>query len=570
MPREARKRISRETLDVYAPLASRMGIYWLESELQDLSFGYLDLETYGWIRALREETLSRSQDLVEDTIAKINKRLQEINIEATVFGRIKGIYSIYQKMQREQLDFDQVDDVIAYRIVLGSEADCYTVADAIHSIWSPVTGGFRDYISIPKANGYRAINTTVVGGEGVRMEFQILTKEMDLAAEDGTPAAWRGQGGRTIESSEAKTDRWLKELIEVWQQELDDPREFFENIGVDLSPDEIYVVTPSGEVRELPIGSTPLDFAYSIHTDLGNTCTGARVNGHIVPLRWELHNGDTVEIVTSERQHPSRDWLRMVRTVKAKTSIRRYLEPAEHVQAIRMGREAINRELHNRGFVLWQAQQTGEILALAKEYNLDDDASFFAAVGYGHIPPDVVETHFTAGDDWEEPGSLLLEKQLMLARGSASSSRVKVDGAPNIETRFGKCCNPLPGDLLLGFVTIGRGVTVHKADCPHMERADSKRLVDVIWVDSQENSRVKSYVVRLRIFCENRRGMLEAISGVFAANDCDIVQAIVDVLPNDLARATFGVNVRNLDQLNRVISALESLRGVEKVERLGM
>ena len=334
---------------------------------------------------------------------------------------------------------------------------------------------------------------------------------------------------------------------------------------VDLYPDEVYVFTPNGDVKELPTGSTPLDFAYSIHSEVGHRCTGARVNGVMVPLKYELRTGDSVEIITSVRQHPSRDWLKLVKTAKARTKVRHYLLASEREQAIQIGREATDRELRKWRLDLSQAEKKGEIAALAKEHNLNREVDFYAAVGYGRISPKVVVTKLIPPQEREKAKAAIPEDKSRAEGRRGSGSGVRVDGLSDMMVKFAKCCSPLPGDLLKGFVTRGRGVTVHKADCPNLEQSDFKRFVNVLWDESREIPRV----VRLRVFCENRRGMLEAMSGVFAANDSDIVQASVDVLPNDTGRATFGVNVRNLEHLNRIIASLRSLKGVDRVERIG-
>ncbi len=565
MPDEAKRRISQETLDIYAPLAGRLGIYWIKTELEDHSFSYLEPETCEKIRLLREETLNRDEEFIKNVIEVIRHKLDQYHIKATTYGRTKEVFSVFRKMKSQNLEFDKIHDLTAFRIVLGTEAECYAVVGAIHSLWRPVPGRFKDYIAMPKNNGYQSLHTTVIGPEGSRIEIQIRTREMDLVADEGIAAHWSYKEGKTVDPKDAKVIKWLREIMETWQQDLDDPREFFEHVRVDLYPDEVYVFTPKGDVKELPTGSTPLDFAYSIHSEVGHSCVGARVNGVMVPLKYELRTGDSVEIMTSVRQHPSRDWLKHVKTAKAKNKIRHYLMAAERAQAIQIGRETTDRELRKWRLDLSRAEKNGEIMAVAREHNLQSEADFYAAVGHGRISPKIVITKIIPPSEREKAKTGLHEDKGAAERKRRSRSGVSVEGLSDMMVKFAKCCSPLPGDPLKGFITRGRGVTVHKADCPNLEISDVKRFVNVTWDGAQDIPRV----VRLRVMCENRRGMLETLSGVFTSHDADIVQAVVEVLPNELGRGTFSVNVRNLEHLNRVIAALRSLSGVEKVDRLG-
>jgi len=564
MSPEARLRISRETMEIYAPLAARLGIYWLRTELEDLAFKYLQPERYQFIETHLQELIKQQEEYVNKVLQTIKEKLAQYNISALIKGRTKNIFSIHRKMEAQGLDFEQVHDLTAFRIILNSVNECYAVLGLIHSIWKPVQGRFKDYIAMPKANGYQSLHTTVIGPQGRRNEIQIRTYEMDLIAEDGIAAHWSYKEGKAVEAEDAKVVNWLRQLME-WQQELEDPREFFENVRVDLYPDEVYVFTPKGDVKEFPKGATPLDFAYSIHTEVGHRCVGARVNGRMVPLKHQLRTGDTVEIVTSAHQKPSKDWLKYVKTGRARTKIRHFVLAVERERSIEIGRDSLDRELKKWRPDLSRVEKEGELLKIAQEFSFKTEIDLLAAIGYGRISAKQMITRLVPPQE-REKAKAEVSGQVIVRKGRAKTqSGVRVQGLADIMVNFAKCCNPLPGDIIRGYITRGRGVTVHKSDCTNVQAMDYKRLVDVTWDEEQP----LNWIVKLSIQSENKLGMLSTISGVFSSNNSDIIQANVTTLNDIRAQGIFTVSVRDVDHLTRIMNALRNLKGVEKVERLG-
>lgn len=564
MPPNAQKRIASETMEIYAPLAARLGIYWMWTELEDLSFRFLDPERYNDIKKRLEESLKLREGYVNNVLEIIRDKLAQYNITAVTKGRNKEIYSIHRKMLAQNLAFDQIHDLTAFRIILNSVNECYAVLGLIHSLWRPVPGRFKDYIAMPKGNGYQSLHTTVIGPEGARIEIQIRTREMDLIAEEGIAAHWSYKEGKAVEAEDAKVVNWLRQMME-WQQDLEDPREFFENVRVDLYPDEVYVFTPKGEVKEFPKGATPLDFAYSIHTEVGHRCTGARVNGKMVPLKYQLNTGDTVEIITSLHQRPSKDWLKFVKTGRARAKIRHYVLAEERDRAIEIGRESVDRELKKWKIDLNKVEKESEILKLANELSFKTEIDFYAAIGYGRVSPKIAVTKLVPAHEREKAKSAVSEEVLVPRKLADRKSGVRVQGLLDVMVNFARCCNPLPGDSIRGYVTRGRGVTIHKEDCDNLKVADRKRVVDVSWDEHQQVIRT----VGLTVEAENRTGLLAAISGVFSSNDSDIMQATVKTVNDTRALGVFQISVRNVEHLTRVINALRSLKGVSRVERMG-
>ncbi|MBI5250349.1 MAG: bifunctional (p)ppGpp synthetase/guanosine-3',5'-bis(diphosphate) 3'-pyrophosphohydrolase [Desulfomonile tiedjei] len=565
MPPEAQTRIARETMEIYSPLAARLGIYWIRTELEDLAFRYLNPDRFNYIKTRLQETLKQREEYVNNVIRVVREKLEQYNIKAVIKGRNKEIYSIHQKMFAQHLDFDQIHDITAFRIILNNVSECYAVLGLIHSLWRPVPGRFKDYVAMPKSNRYQSLHTTVIGPDGLRIEIQIRTNEMDLIAEEGIAAHWSYKEGKIVEAEDAKVVNWLRQMME-WQQDLEDPREFFENVRVDLYPDEVYVFTPKGEVKEFPKGATPLDFAYSIHTEVGHRCVGARVNGKMVSLKYQLRTGDSVEIITSVHQKPSKDWLKFVKTGRARTKIRHYVLTEERERAIQMGMDSTDRELRKWRLELGRAEKEGEMLKIAHEYSFKSEADLYAAIGYGRISPKAIITRLVPPSEREKAKAALAEEKHVKKERTTTKSGVKVHGLTDVMVNFAKCCNPLPGDPIRGFITRGRGVTVHKQDCINLQTSDFKRIIDVTWDEDQPIRRT----VKLGLQVENKMGMLATISGVIASADSDIVQANIKTVSDHYAEGTFMISVRNLDHLNSVMNALKSIKGVRKVDRLGV
>jgi GTP diphosphokinase / guanosine-3',5'-bis(diphosphate) 3'-diphosphatase len=562
---EARKRIARETMEIYAPLAGRLGIFWIRTELQELAFRYIEPEIHADLSKRLEEYLRTREDYKSKVLQIVKEKIEQYNISAITKGRSKDIFSIHRKMLTQNIEFEQVHDITAFRIVLDNVSECYAVLGLIHSLWRPVPGRFKDYIAMPKTNGYQSLHTTVVGPEGHRIEIQIRTHEMDLIADHGIAAHWSYKEGKAVDEDDVKAINWLRQMME-WQQDTDDPREFLENVRVDLYPDEVYVFTPKGEVKEFPRGASPLDFAYSIHTEVGHRCVGARINGKMVPLKHELATGDMVEIVTSVHQKPSKDWLKYVKTGRARTKIRHFVLAQERDRAIEVGRETADRELRRWKIDLSAVEKAGEILKIAQEYSFKTDVDFYASIGYGRISPKVLVTKLVPPQERDKASADLHADKLVKKVRATAKSGVRVQGLSDIMVNFAKCCSPLPGDPISGFITRGRGVTIHKQDCVNLRATDTKRVVDVSWDEDQNLPRM----VRLGVEARNQAGLLATISGVFTSNDSDIAEANVKAVDSERASGTFSVYVQNLQHLNRVIKALKAVKGVDEVHRLGM
>ncbi len=576
MSAEKQERIARETLDIYAPLANRLGMQAVKSELEDLSFRYLKPQEYV---ELQDRVSSRAKErdrFVAEVIELIHDRLKENGIDAQIYGRVKHLYSIWRKMRMQDLPFEQIHDLIAFRVIVGNVAQCYEALGLIHSLWKPVPGRFKDYIAIPKPNMYQSLHTTVVGPRAERIEIQIRTDDMHRVAEQGVAAHWRyKEGGRDgnkkgakdgIRAADAETYGWLRQLLE-WQRELSDPTEFLETVKVDLFADEVFVFTPKGDVKSLPRGATPLDFAYAVHSEVGHKCVGAKVNGKIVPLRYRLKNGDTVEILTSPHSQPSKDWLTFVRTSRAQARIRQHIRQAEHKRSLEIGYEVAERELRRYGVSLSRASKDGTLLkaAAALGYRTGDDV--LGAVGYGKVAPDQLVKQLVSEEKLAEPAteppvtSRLTELFRRVARLPAGG--VRIGGIEDVLVRFGKCCNPLPGDPIVGFITRGRGVTVHTARCEKALAMDPQRRVDVSWDVKGDFKRL----VAVKVVADDKPGMLAKVSQTFSEAGINIAQANVRSSA-DKAVLSFEVSVQDLKQLNAVMRSLERVEGVHSVDRV--
>jgi len=563
---EKQAEIAQETLDIYAPLAHRLGIDWIKSELEDLAFQYLYPEIYEEIRrkiAKKEKERTRYVDEVKRTLMK---KLYENHIEGDVTARLKQTYSIYLKMKEQNIDFDQVYDITAFRIIVNSIKECYDVLGIIHSLWKPIPGKFKDYIGLPKENMYQSLHTTAIGPYGERIEIQIRTHEMHKIAEEGIAAHWKYKEGKVVEEAEDKRFTWLRQLLE-WQRDLKDDREFIESVKVDLFPNEVYIFTPKGSVKPFPIGSTPIDFAYSIHSDVGSHCSGAKVNGKIVPLRYELRSGDTVEILTSPNQKPSKDWLKLVKTSRAKTKIRQWFTSEEREKSIILGKEILEKEL--RKYDLQQAKliKSGELAKVASEFSYQGVEDLIAAVGYGKITANQIIGKILPQEKLEQQKEELKEgrfKHFIQKITHTPRDALLIKGIDNVMVRYAGCCNPVPGDKVVGFITRGRGVTIHTADCQNAMDDDPHRKVEVEWDSTKEYS----YPVRIQIYSQDKKGLLGEISNSISSQGANIKNARVDTTEDKKAISTFEVEIRDLNHLNKVIRALEKIKGVQRVERI--
>jgi GTP pyrophosphokinase len=573
MKPEKQERIARETMDIYAPLANRLGIGWLKSELEDLSFKYLDRAEYDVLRTRIQSRVKERERFVQEVIDLIRAQLDEAKIQAEIYGRIKHVYSLAKKMKEQELAFDQVYDLIAFRVLVDNVAQCYETLGLVHALWKPVPGKFKDYVAIPKPNGYQSLHTTVIGPHGERIEVQIRTREMHAVAEKGVAAHWaykergRGEKGKELSAQDAKQFGWLRRLVE-WQRELSDPREFLETVKVDLFSEETFVFTPKGDLRSLPRGSTPIDFAYQVHSEIGDRCVGAKVNGKLVPLRYQLKNGDTVEIMTSPQAHPSKDWLSFVKTSRAQARIRTYLRQAEHRRSLEIGREIAEKELRRFGLTYNKLEKHGEIEKAAKTlgYRVGDD--LIAALGFGKVAASQLLQQLVPPEKLSEspaePAPSTGLTALFRKVAGRSAEGVRISGIEDVLVRFGRCCNPVPGDPIIGFITRGRGVTVHTAGCDKVMGLDRERRVDVSWDARPDVRRPAS----LKVVTDDRAGVLAAISNVISGAGVSIIQAVCRTIGPGRAVNEFEVTVGDLKQLKDVMKAIERVEGVQSVERV--
>ena len=553
--------ISKESLDLYAPLANRLGINWMKMELEDLSFRYLDFEAYNELAKRIVKKKEKREEYAEEVRAIIRQEMERFGIRGEVEGRAKHFFSIFKKMKEQHIDFDEVYDLTAFRIILDSDKDkdCYEALSMVHALWTPVPGRFKDYIAMPKANHYQSLHTTVIGPYGERVEIQIRTRPMHDWAEEGIAAHWRYKEGRAFSSDDDQIKK-LRDLLDA-QQEIENPREFMSNLKVALFPEEVYVFTPNGDVRSFPKGATPIDFAYSIHTDIGNQCIGAKVNRSIVPLKYQLQNGDTVEIITQAGHHPSKDWLKYVVTSRAMAKIRNWVKTEERKKSVTLGRDLLEKEFKKHHLKFGQFSKSSEMQKILKEDHIDSLDDLMAFVGYGRVSPKHVVHHFLPEEEVKkgEPPDRTRKKG-----AEAEPIGVSLTGIDDIMVRFGKCCDPIPGDEIIGYISRGRGITVHTANCTHVQDMDPERLVDVHW-DIREK---REYPVQMRIVCHDKKGALADISAAISSLDVNITHAEINTAQDGQAHCEFSVNVIDLNQFNKIIAVIRKLRGVISVERL--
>ncbi|WNG48297.1 bifunctional (p)ppGpp synthetase/guanosine-3',5'-bis(diphosphate) 3'-pyrophosphohydrolase [Archangium minus] len=588
MSEEKQRRIAQETLDIYAPLANRLGISWIKTELEDLSFRYVKPQDFFALQDKLNKRKKEREKYIEDVSTLIQNKLEDRGLKGDVSGRFKHVYSIYKKMKSQGIEFEQIHDIIAFRIIMSSVPSCYEALGLVHQLWKPVPGRFKDFIAIPKPNMYQSLHTTVIGPLGERIEVQIRTPEMHKVAEEGIAAHWAYKEGKT--PSVSKDDEkfaWLRQLME-WQQDLKDPKEFLETVKVDLFTDEVFVFTPKGDVRSLPRGATPVDFAYAIHSDVGGRCVGAKVNGKIVPLRYKLKNGDTVEVLTSPQAHPSKDWLTFVKTSRAQQRIRGFIKQQQREKSLQLGRELLERELKRYQLNFNRLLKNGELKKTCEElgYRVEDD--LLVALGYGKVVPNqvisrVVPPEKLAASTGESKGSATsgesqassssssmlpgLSRVTDFAKklvGKQNSSGVQIGGVDDVLVRFGRCCNPVPGDPIAGFITRGRGVTVHTVGCDKALATDPERRVDVSWDVRGDFKRP----VTLRVLTADRTGLLADISNTFSKKGVNISQANCRATGDDRAVNTFEVTISDLKQLTDLMRTIERLPGVYSVERI--
>ncbi len=567
-PPDDRRRMAQEAIDIFAPLAGRLGIEWIKLQLEDLAFRWLEPEAYEAISQGLAQTREEQRSYVEEVRQILTQKLSEQGLGGRIIGRSKHLYSIYLKMMKQNLDLDRIYDLIAFRIIVDSVPDCYEALGIVHASWEPVPGRYKDYIARPKPNMYQSLHTTVIGPLGERMEIQIRTEEMDRIAREGIAAHWLYKEGRPLQGvSQEETQRfsWLRQLLEPergWQ----DPKTFFDSLQVELYPDEVYVFSPEGDVKVLPRGATPVDFAYHIHTEVGHRCVGARVNGKIVPLRYELQNGDTVEILTASKHRPSKDWLSFVKTSKAKGRIRHWIKTEERDRSIAMGREICEREFRKRGLNFNHYINSQELLDVARGLSLKSVEDLLASIGYRKISPVQVIGRLPMAQEDEEPSreEAFLEKIPERKRAARGEEGVRVQGVDDVMIRVARCCNPLPGEPIVGYITRGRGITVHRKGCKNVSKGDLERRIDVQW-DSGES---QSHPVDIVVTYDGDRTGVGVLSALLGQLDVGVVDVKIGGAGNGLSRFQMRIEVRDTEHLSRVITALRNEKHVYRVQRI--
>lgn len=564
-PEIKQRSIAQETLDIYAPMANRLGISWIKSELEDLSFRYVNPQLYYDLASKVAMKKKERESFVEEVMEIISQKLTEHGIEGEVSGRSKHLYSIQKKMDSRNVDIDEIYDLIAIRVMVEDIRSCYAVLGVIHSTWKPIPGRFKDYIAMPKSNMYQSLHTTVIGPLGERMEIQIRTAEMHWVAEAGIAAHWKYKEGKGYDERDVKRFAWLRQLLE-WQQELQDSQEFMNTVKVELFPEEVYVFTPEGDVKGFPKGASPIDFAYSVHTDVGHRCVGAKVNGKLVPLKYELKTGDIVEVVTSPHHTPSKDWLKIVKSNRARNKIRAWIKTEERKRSIVLGREVCEKDFRRYRLNYNKLQKSGEIKRVATEFGFVAEEDLLAAVGYGKISCNQILGKLLSEEKLAETRE---QKETRVSKtmgklNKKSTSAIQVNGIDDVMVRFGKCCNPLPGDEIVGFITRGRGVTIHTADCSFAMESDPDRRLEVTWNREKETA----LPVKIRVTCHDQKGILANIAQVIANCEANISSASIHSTVDKKGENLFEIEVTDLEHLNRVLNSIAKVAGVIKVERL--
>jgi GTP pyrophosphokinase len=567
MPYEKQARIAEETLTIYAPLAGRMGISSLKIELEDLSFRYYRPDKYYEIAQKTQKHEKEQNQYIEEVKKLLVTELAKVGFKSEIYGRSKHLWSIYRKMQQRNLDFEQINDILAFRVIVKTIGDCYAVLGHVHSMWKPIPGRFKDFIAMPKANNYQSLHTTVIGTGGERIEIQIRTLEMHLIAERGIAAHWKYKEQKNVGMISSQFD-WLRDLVQMHQQ-VGNPNEFLETVKADLFETEIYVFTPRGEVKEFPDGSTPIDFAYSIHTEVGNTCTGARINGKIVPLKYKLQNGDTVEVLTAKSQVPNKDWLKICVTTKAKSKIRAFVKEEQRRRSLALGRELLEKEFRKFGFSISRFLKSEELEKYMKDFGAHGFDDLCVKVGYGKLEP----KHLLAriAPDAKPVGqsaTTFLDRVVQSAtKKNRSGSLIIVEGLDDVLVHYGRCCSPIPGDPISGFISRGRGITVHRSDCARAFAMDQERKVEVHWNKPVAQSGLER-TIRLMVTSLDTQGLLKLMTEAFAVHEININNAQIRTTKDKKAICLFDINVKDTSQVSSIILELQRIKGVISVDRM--
>jgi GTP pyrophosphokinase len=560
---DKRKKIARETLDIYAPIAARLGIYWMKYELEETSFKYMQPDEYARIENLVSKSRAEREKYIDSVKGFIFKKMGNSNLKCEILGRNKTFYSIYQKMVSQDLPFEEIYDITAFRIILDTVPQCYEALGLIHALWKPIDHKFKDYVGRPKPNMYQSLHTTVIGPYGERIEIQIRTWEMDKVANSGIAAHWSYKEGKQIDENVSNKFAWIQNLVEN-QENFRDPGEFLENVRMDLFPDEVYVFTPRGEIKTLPRGATAVDFAYMIHTEVGNQCTGAKVNGRLVPLTHELQTGDIAEIITTHNSHPSKDWLKFVKTVKARSKIRHWIKTQEKERSISLGREMCDKAFRKEKLNFNTLVKSEKMMDIVENFGFKTVEDLIASVGYGKITPLQIVRKFAPKSDVEDSNDSIFNKLMGRVRKKKPKAGVLVKGVDDILVRFGKCCQPVPGDPIIGYITRGYGVTVHRTACVNALSMNPDRQIDVEW--HQETT--ETYPVKIQILSQDRVGLLADVVGNISKFGANIVNARTETRDNKMVDSYFTIVVENTGHLEKIVSAIKKVKHVQDVRRV--
>lgn len=571
MPYEKQARIALETLEIYSPLAGRMGINELKIELEDLCFRYYRPDMYYQLNQKVKKTEVETDRYIDEVRKQISKSLEKTTIKFHIYGRSKHLWSIYRKMQARNIEYEQVFDVLAFRIIVNTISECYEVLGHVHSLWKPVPGRFKDFIAMPKTNNYRSLHTTVLGPGGDRIEIQIRTEEMHLIAERGIAAHWKYKERGKISEETSGQSNWMRELV-AWHQTVRNPEEFLDTVKTEMFDTEIYVFTPNGDVKELPDGATPIDFAYAIHTDLGNQCAGARSNGKMVPLKHRLKNGDTVEIITSKTQTPSKDWLKFCITSKAQSKIRAYVKEEQRKRSWLLGKELIEKEFRKFGLAAVRYLKGEEFEKFLKDNGAHGLDELYIKVGYGKLETRHIVDRLAPKSqsiDPKPPETSFMEKILKSAsqKMRRTKSLISVEGMDDMLVHFAKCCSPIPGDSIIGFISRGRGVAIHRSDCKKAFELDQLRKVDVAW-NVKHATEGQERVIKMKITCLDVPGLLKTMTESFSALGINIQSANIRTTKDKKAICLFDIAVKDSAQVNQTIFEMQKIKGILSVERV--
>jgi GTP pyrophosphokinase len=568
--KEQQKELAQETLELYAPLASRVGIDWMKRELEDLAFKFLFSDEYSDITSRIESSTADRENYVKEVIDILRQKLAEVNLkDCQIIGRPKHLYSIYKKIIAQNIPLEKVYDKVAFRIIVDSVKECYEALGVVHANWPPVPGRIKDFISTPKTNNYQSMHTTVIGPYGEFMEVQIRTYDMDRVAQEGVAAHWAYKEGQAISKQDAKVFKGLKQLVQ-WLQELKDPKEFLDSVRGELFDPDVYALTPNGEVKEFSKDSTPLDFAYAIHTEVGNSCVGAKVNGKIVPLKYKLQNGDVVEIITSPKQKPRRDWLSLVRTSRAKSRIRNWLRREEKEKTANVGREISERELRKYDTSLKKIIKTGHMRQILKEMHCNSLEDLLGKIGSGNVAIKNVIKVLQPEELRTEEEEKAVEQEMISAAAAShkrdkagESEGIQVEGVDDMLVKISQCCLPVPGDTIMGFITTGRGISIHKANCHNLLATDPQRRIEVSWSAGLKTV----HRAQIYLLTQNKKGMLAAIGNAISMEDANIVELEAKTNADNLSSSNIMLEVDDLDHLSRLLQHLRQLDGVIEARR---